>query len=127
MALETLAGIEEIGGFKITTEEERNEIVAKHGWDYFDEYRKTHPIHITHEQNMISFRIQNGPIKENGINGCQVDTMIKTALIIIEALNEKFHCKENDYAIANLTSALMWLESRKKNREARGVEGFNKQ
>ena len=34
-------------------------------------------------------KIQNGPIKENGVNGCQVDTIIEATKAIIEGLNKK--------------------------------------
>lgn len=75
---------------------------------------------------MISFRIQNGPIKEVGVNGCQVDTMIEAAKLIIEELNKKFPCDENDMIVSKLEAALDWSAKRKANREARGVEGLNK-
>ena len=72
---------------------------------------------------MVSFRIQDGPIKENGVNGCQVDTLIETARKMITELNIKFPCRENSIAITKLDEALHWLEHRKKDREARAVEG----
>lgn len=120
MALETLKGLEEIGGFNI---------VRKRGdltWDEFDEKRKEYPINITEEKNMISFKIQDGPIKENGVNGCQVDTIIEAAKIIIEGLNKKFKCRENALAITKLDEAILWLDKRKKDRIVRNVEGYNK-
>ena len=57
------------------------------------------------------------------MNGCQVDTLIEAAKLIIEKLNEKFPCEENGMAIMKLGQALLALDSRKKNREAREVEG----
>lgn len=113
MALETLKDIKEIGGFEIGRCDEET--------DRPDNY-----IHIADSGNAIAFKIQNGPIKENGINGCQVDTIIETAKIMIEGLNKNFPCRENSIAITKLEEALLWLMKRKIDREKRGVEGLNK-
>lgn len=126
MALETLKDVEEIDGFKVLAERPKKEDGSV-DWGKFDEMRKEQPIYIDHDVNMISFRIQNGPIKEVGVNGCQVDTLICTAAIILTKLNENFPCKENKAALASLGNAVSWLRTRKENREARGVEGLNKQ
>ena len=64
-------------------------------------------------------------MKENGVNGCQVDTLVEAARIIIEKLNDKFPCPENELAIASLNDAIGFLKARKANREARGVEGLS--
>ena len=118
MALETLQGLKEIGGFKITRGKPDTM-----SWAEFDELRKECPIHITDNMNMISFKIQNGPIKEVSVNGCQVDTMIEAAKMVIEGLNKKFPCRENSVAITKLDEAILWLQKRKLDREKRGVEG----
>lgn len=116
MALETLKGVEEIGGFNVF-----------HADDYTDFIGSCHPgfIAINHKQNEITFRIQNGPIKENGVNGCQVLTMIQAAKLILEKLNEKFPCAENLKTITHLAMAIEWQQKRTKIRELRGVEGTN--
>ena len=129
MALETLAGFTEIGGFKVIELEQAKELPefknpdGGFNWTKYDEFRKQYPIGITHKENMISFRIQNGPIKEVGVNGCQVDTLIATAKIMLEKLNEKFPSRHNELAIEGLVDALSWLEERRIERERRGVEG----
>jgi len=125
MALETLKDVDWIGGFEVFKErpKDANGVVD---WDEFDRLRKSCPIYIDHDVNMISFRIQDGPIKENGVNGCQVDTLICASIGIIKGLNEKFPSTENDEALLCLNVALVWLGKRKKNREARGVEGRSK-
>ena len=125
MALETLKGVAEIGGFEVLSERPKDE-KGNVDWDLFDEQRKDKPIFIHHDVNMISFRMQNGPIKENGVNGCQVDTLIHAAMVIINELNKKFPCDDNDEAISALSDSLLWLDKRKRDREARGVEGRNK-
>jgi len=109
MALETLKDIKQIGGFEITRG--------------VSNFSKDRPIFIFDDLNQISFQIQNGPIKEFGINGCQVDTIIETAKIMIEGLNSKFPCRENAMVITKLDEAILWLRKRKQDREMRGVEG----
>lgn len=129
MALETLKGIKDINGVKIL--QERVYRSANHGevgpleidWDMTDEARKHSPIYIDHDVNMISFRIQNGPIKEVGVNGCQVTDIIATAKVILEGLNEKFPSVYNTMTIENLNAALVWQERRTADRRNRGVEG----
>lgn len=125
MALETLKGVEGIGGFKVLQERPKKEDGSV-DWNLFDEQRKNQPIYIDHDVNMISFRVQNGPIKENGVNGCQVDTIIEAAKLIIEGLNKNFPCRENALVITKLDEALLWSMKRKLDREKRGVEGLNK-
>ena len=111
MALETLAGIKTIDGF---------------GVDRVDWNHPTRSyIEVNDKDNAITFKIQNGPIGENGINGCQVDTLIETARLIVHGLNKKFPCRENSLIITKLEEALHWSLHRKANREKRGVEGKN--
>jgi hypothetical protein len=132
MALETLKGITEIGGFKVIDLNEAKELPdfktpeGMFDWNKYDAFRKDYPIGIMHSENMISFKIQNGPIKEVGVNGCQVDTLIETAMRILEGLQAKFPCVENDMAIGCLEGALRAMEKRRVNREKRGVEGMSK-
>ena len=134
MALETLKEVEEIGGFKVIDmnkiRESNPEMFRPDGsmiYHLFDEkIRPFNFIYVRHDVNSISFNIQNGPIKEVGLNGCQVDTLIETAKVMIEGLSRKFPCRENAMAITKLEEALLWLRKRKQDREARGVEGFSK-
>lgn len=81
--------------------------------------------YIKKDGDTISFAIQNGPIRENGLNGCQVDDMIIVATSIIRKLNGEFPCRENSLAITKLEEAIHWLNARTKDRESRGVEGKN--
>ena len=83
-------------------------------------------IEINEEANAITFKIQNGPIKENGHNGCHLDEVIETSLLILQGLNKNFPCRENAIAITKLEESLMWLRERKRDKDIRGVEGQNK-
>lgn len=134
MALETLKGIKEIDGYKVVVMDdlrtEKPELFNEAGgMDYkiFErDIRPNYFVYLRHDKNSITFNIQNGPIKEVGVNGCQVNTLIETAKLIVEGLHKQFPCRENAIAITKLQEALFWLEARKKDREQRGVEGFNK-
>lgn len=131
MALETLKGVQEIGGFKVVDmnaiKETNPEMFRPDGsmiYHIFDEkIRPFNFIYLRHDVNSLSFNLQNGPVKEKGVNGCQVDTMIEAAKVILEGLNKQFPCRENSSAITKLDEALMWLQKRKTDREKRNVEG----
>lgn len=110
MALETLKNVTKIGGFGVRLV---TDLIARSG-----EF-----ITIDHNLNKIEFTLQNGPIKEHGVNGCQVDTLIEAAKLIIEGLNKQFPCRENAMIVTKLDEALMWSMKRKIDREARQVEG----
>lgn len=125
MALETLKGVTKLGKFDVMSERP-TKVDGQTDWTLFDEQRKATPVYIDHDVNMISFRIQDGPVKESGLNGCQLDTMIEAAKIMLEGLNAKFPCRENSMAITKLDECLLWLDKRTKDREDRGVEGENK-
>src|SRR5262245_49633267 len=98
MALETLKGVEEIGGFKVVVmddlREKHPEMFRPDGsmiYHLFDEQiRPFNYIYVRYDVNSLSFNIQNGPIKEKGVNGCQVDTLIEAAKVILEGLNKQF-------------------------------------
>ena len=69
---------------------------------------------------------QEGPIKEVGVNGCQIEDVI---LVLVERLAAfqagDFSCHENNMAIDRLKHAFNILRNRTENRVARGVEGKN--
>lgn len=81
---------------------------------------------ITVGKRSVNFVGQTGPVNEVGVNGCQVDDIIKFARRTIEVFNAKFPCRENSIVITKLQEAEMWLEERKTQRSQRGVEGYNK-
>lgn len=60
-------------------------------------------------------------------NGAFVETVISAAKQRLEfyqtASEGRFACRENAIAITKLDEALMWLNKRTADREARGVEG----
>jgi hypothetical protein len=75
----------------------------------------------------ITFQIQDGPRKMFGVNGCQVDAIGEAFLRIIENFDSQFPCVENKAAVANIKSAIGWLEKRTNRRVITGIEGTNKE
>jgi len=73
---------------------------------------------------LTSIHFQNGPILENGRNGCTNEDLI---IIVVDRLNGfqsgEFSCRENAIARTKLEEALMWLNKRTSDRLKRGVEG----
>lgn len=134
MALETLKDVKKINGFDVVVmdllrEKYPEKFTESGSMDYkwFEsEIRPTNFVYVRHDVNSISFTIQNGPIQENGVNGCQVDTIIEAAKIILEGLNKQFPCIENSMAITKLDECLLWLLKRKNERTERAVEGYAK-
>lgn len=83
--------------------------------------------HCGSNEHMVKIHFQDGPIKENDVNGCQNEDLIAIIIDRLEGFqNTEFKCRENAIAITKLEEALMWLEKRTANRIARGVEGTNK-
>jgi hypothetical protein len=143
MALETLKGVEELGGFKVVVMDDLRE---KHprkfnesgGMDYkwFEKEIRPHNfVYVRQDKNSIAFTIQNGPVKEKGVNGCQVDTLIHAAKRILEELNRRptreeqaagqkdYSTRETSLAITKLQEAIFWLDERTRDRRERDVEG----
>lgn len=83
--------------------------------------------HVSVNGSTITFQIQDGPIKEVGVNGCQIDALGEAWLNIITGFNEKFPCRENAITITKIEEALLWQQKRKQDRVKRGVEGHGKQ
>jgi len=112
MALETLKDELKIGGFNVLHLPSGH---LKQGAGRF--------VTVDHSAKSITFHLQNGPIKEVGVNGCQVDTLIAAAHKIIHGLNNNYPCKENSRCLMHLDKAMGELGRRTIRREAAGVEG----
>ena len=98
MALETLQNITEIDGFQVN---QMGQLA-----------NEKYPVSVCHESNRLEFKIQDGPIKENGSNGCQVDQIIHVAHAIVKGLNGKFPCKDNENCLYHLEGAMQALRTR---------------
>lgn len=82
--------------------------------------------YLKYENWTLTAKIQHGPIKEHGVNGCQVDDVIAWARDLIAGLNQQFPCRENALIITKLDEAILWSMARKLDREKRQVEGLSK-
>ena len=80
-------------------------------------------IKVDAEKSTVTFQIQEGPIKEVGVNGCQASDMLEYVTALFAALNETFPCRENALTITKLEEAQHWQQHRTKDRLQRGVEG----
>lgn len=74
---------------------------------------------------MVLFKLQDGPIKEVGKNGCQIDVIIEYIIHKLKMFDAALSCFETRQAISKLEEAVAWLNARTKNRIERGVEGTN--
>ena len=79
----------------------------------------------------IGIKWQNGPLGRGDdrieANGAFLTTVIRAALTRLEYFQDsKFKCKENEWAIDNLRSAINHLNSRTQRRENQGTEGTHK-
>ncbi|MGB1290546.1 MAG: hypothetical protein ACPG5Z_00340 [Pseudoalteromonas sp.] len=135
MALETLKGLEEVNGQKVVVMDKlREQFPEKFNesgsmdYKWFEkDIRPNNYIYVRHDVNSLAFTLQNGPIKENGKNGCQVTDILAVAKHMIEGLNKNYPCRENAMTLTKLDEALMWQSKRTADREKRGVEGKNLQ
>jgi hypothetical protein len=84
-------------------------------------------IYIRRDKNSLTFNLQNGPVREKGVNGCQIDCIISAVEHMLTEANRSFPCRENAIAITKLQEASMWLKRRTAERVLRGVEGLNQQ
>ena len=75
----------------------------------------------------IPIDFQNGPIKEVGVNGISVESLLAVCEDrLIGFQSGEYACRENAIALTKLQEAMMWLQKRTRDRTARGVEGTNK-
>jgi len=130
MGLETLKGVDEIGGFKVinmdTLRDKYPDKFNESGlmdWEWFEkDIRPNYFIYTRHDKHSLSFTMQTKPIKEVGLEGVQVDTLVEAAKYMYEGFQKKFPCRETAMMITKLDECLMWSMKRKLDREKRGVE-----
>ena len=77
-------------------------------------------------ETITPIHFQNGPVKVHGVNGVTSEALLAILIHRTKVLNDNFPCDENKRAISYMENALALFEQRTKDRQARGVEGFNK-
>lgn len=133
MCLRIFKDVKKVGEFEVVVMDELREKYPEKfnesgsmDYKWFEEHiRPKNFVYVRNDKNSLSFTIQDGPVSEKGVNGCQVDTLIESAKIILESFNKELSCRENSIAITKLDEALLWLKKRTEDRKQRGVEGTN--
>lgn len=75
---------------------------------------------------LAEIHFQEGPIKENGVNGVCNEDLIAMVICRLEHFQKsQFSSRDNATAITKLEEAMLWLRKRTIGRENRGVEGTN--
>ena len=76
------------------------------------------------DETVCTVDFQEGPIKENGVNGCSNEDLLLMVMTRLESFqNSEYKCEENAEAIKHLNETIAVLRSRTNKRVARGVEG----
>lgn len=90
-------------------------------------YFQVRPVSNDSLEILSDVHFQEGPIKENGVNGVCNEDLIAMVICRLEHFNQsEFRCRENAMAITKLEEALLWLRKRTMGRENRGIEGTHK-
>ena len=76
--------------------------------------------------NQVIFRGQMGAVSDVGVNGCQIDDLVKFSRVVIETFNQKVPSVENFCVLQALDEAIWWFKKRTEDRLRRGVEGTTK-
>ena len=136
MALETLKDVKSIGEESIMSmdrlkrenPDKFNPETGQMNYAWFEkEIRPYYFIMMRHDKNSLTFTLQNGPIKEKGRNGCQIDHIVMTAKKILEGLDGQYPCVENKNAIYCLGEAIRYMAQRTTRRTKQGIEGTSKE
>lgn len=101
--------------------------------DYIGPGGAHHNYDIVHKEEgkpdrfLATLNFQDGPIKEAGINGVMDENLIAIVIDRLQGFQTgDYKSRYNAIAITKLEEALMWLQKRTRDREARGVEGTHK-
>lgn len=79
---------------------------------------------LNEKPNSVDIHFQEGPIKENGINGVTHEALLAINIDRLRSFQAgPYSCRENAIALTHMEEALMWLQRRTAERIRRGVEG----
>lgn len=89
--------------------------------------RRIDPVTLEPAEVLGEINFQEGPVKENGINGFNNEDLILMVLTRLRSFQEtQYACRENEKAIEKLEESVMWLRKRTLDREIRNVDGTSK-
>ena len=75
-------------------------------------------------ENMnYDIKFQEGTVKDNGVNGLQVEEALQQCVERLNQYQSEVPCRENAIAITHIETAILWLNKRTEDRKKRGVEG----
>lgn len=100
--------------------------------EHEDDFKFNAPHHfkikkVENDEIVTVIDMQEGPIKENGVNGCANEDLIAIVLQRLYSFqNSEYSCIENENAIKSLEETLKHLRSRTNKRIAEGTEGTSK-
>jgi hypothetical protein len=78
------------------------------------------------DTKFIKLKFQQGPISDNGVNGCQIEDVLDILIRRLSGFQQgKFPCDENRIALEHMETGLLWLKFRTSKRISQGVEGKN--
>lgn len=81
----------------------------------------------TSKEPVCHIHFQEGPVKENGINGVSNEDLIAMVIKRLKCFQDSdYYCAENQNTIGYLEDALIEMGKRTKKRIKRGVEGTSK-
>ena len=88
---------------------------------YFVENNKDNELHNyikpDEDNHSVKFIIQNGTIKDCGVNGVQITDVLKYVMYVYKSLNNNIQCRENELTIDDIENALEWQNKRTENRK----------
>ena len=70
-----------------------------------------------------AIKFQDGTVKDNGVNGLQVEEALLQCVERLREYQNKLPCRENSIAITHIETAVLWLKARTQARIERGGEG----
>ena len=100
--------------------------------EHEDDFKFNAPHHFAVKRKsdgaiLVKVDMQEGPIKECGVNGCCNEDLLNMVVTRLEGFQKsEFACTENAIALNKLQEALLWLHHRTNKRVKRGVEGTHK-
>ncbi|MDD9317870.1 MULTISPECIES: hypothetical protein [Acinetobacter calcoaceticus/baumannii complex] len=113
--------------------EDANGVVVTHNeWVQVENSQESYELNHGHYYDILAgdevtpIQFQHGPVKEHGVNGVTSEALLAILIHRTKILDNNFPCDENKRAITYMENALALFEQRTRDRQKRGVEGFNK-
>jgi hypothetical protein len=77
------------------------------------------------DSKWLRIKLQNGPTKEVGENGCHIHDVVRIVHDMLVSLQEELPCAENVEAIKHIFTAYCYLTDRKLRRLEEGTLGYD--